>query len=347
MGFKYCYRYIGNNATYYSINYLPDSLYTPEIIEQCKKMFVNPNYTQEEAELIASSFKPLYSISDTLGYAALKHKKDSLYAIRRQLQPYDRELHGEEERLYDSKRSLIRNAENAGLTLQQYCDSMNMKYLQKNVSNYAGKSLYELERIVYGFAKNKVHAMAPLIEEYGKQYHYTDIDIQEMLAQLDYKDYKARQDAYNVQQIEYYRQQIDSLSKILSSIDKLIKYPTELYLSTFIKIGDIFGGLCYIGTQESYFATAPLLLLKNRVRDFYTKEYPIGIYFYNEIDRMFKNVPLPKCCYIHDEDGDFVITPKGAYTNWKCTDVEKYLPIVYQWMLDNRGKYELKGPENK
>jgi hypothetical protein len=340
MDFKYCCRYLIN--TIYPVEILSEDFFTPAIIEQCKELFEHPTYTREEAEIIATSFKPICSVSDTLGYSALKQKKDSLYAIRLQLQPYDRDLHGEEERLYEDARSMIRDAEKMGLNLEQYCDSINRQIYQNIINNYSGKELDRVSSLLSSFASNKVHVMAPLIEEYGTQYYYSDIDIQKMLARLNYKNYAQ-------QSIKYYTHQIDSLSNILSSIDELIKYPTDLYLSTFVKTRNVFGSLCYIGTQESYFATAPLLLLKNHVKDDLQYEYPIGVYFYDEIYRSFKNVPLPECCYGTGEYGDFIHDPKDVYspyTTLKCDEVENYLPIVYQWMLDNKGKYELKNPQN-
>jgi hypothetical protein len=319
----------------YSVRLLPDSLYTPEIIEKCKAMFVNPTYTKKEADVIAASFKPPFSVSDTLGYAALKHKRDSLRTYYRS--GYYAELHGEEEDLYYTKRNRIKEAGEMGLTLEQYCDSMNMDYYQRVADTYVGKTLYGLGYVLSSFAENKVYFMAPLIEEYGKQY-FSDIEIQEMLARLDYKDYKERHDTYNAQQIINYTQQIDSLSKILSSIDEII-LPSSYSKGhrEYIELRWIMDDLKHLGTQDAYFAMAPLLLIKNRVKTYHPQyEFLIGIDFYEKIARLFIGVPLPKCV---DPEWIGII---HQYDDGACKAIEDYLPKVYQWMLDNKGKYELK-----
>jgi hypothetical protein len=50
-------------------------------------------------------------------------------------------------------------------------------------------------------------------------------------------------------------------------------------------------------------------------------------------------VPLPKCV---DPEWIGII---HQYDDGGCKEIEDYLPKVYQWMLDNKGKYELQDPK--
>jgi hypothetical protein len=55
---------------------------------------------------------------------------------------------------------------------------------------------------------------------------------------------------------------------------------------------------------------------------------------------LFVNMPLPKCV-----EGATGIDLLHCYGKNECRDeIEAYIPKVYQWMLDNKGKYVLRDP---
>jgi hypothetical protein len=245
---------------------------------------------------------------------------------------------------------MIRGVEKMGISLEQYCDSVNREQYQFWVDYYTGKQLDRLSSLLESFAENRVYAMAPFIEEQGDKY-FSERRLLEMLSRLNYKDYPEQLVAYYTQQVADYTHQIDSLSQILSSIDHLIN--NEYGRGTqgwgeYQKLNlIIFSKLESIGTQEAYFAMAPLLKITNRVKDQYPYstspliEFPINLWFYNKMARLLANVPLPEC--IHADFFD-LLTPYDRDKG--CTEIEAYIPKVYQWMLDNKGKYELRNPRN-
>jgi hypothetical protein len=167
-----------------------------------------------------------------------------------------------------------------------------------------------------------------------------------MLARLNYKDYPEQLMAYNAQEVVDYIHKIDSLSQILSSINHLIHYHSQGW-DEYQSLDLIFYRLEYIGTREAYPAMAPLLKITNRVKKAYpysdsrSIEFPINLEFYNRIAQLFVNVPLPKCV-----DADYFDLIKPYDRDKGCTEIEAYIPKVYQWMLDNKGKYELKNPRD-
>jgi hypothetical protein len=216
--------------------------------------------------------------------------------------------------------------------------------LQDCADEAEGTELRGLFKILDELARNNVQALSPLLEnfgdtnygkyltEQGKEWPDTGLH----LARLRYKDYHDKR-------VARYSRELDSLRKVLTPMKDTIAFDTKVVtdiLVLFYRVREIFRDLEYINTRESFFTLAPLLLLKTLVKKYVFKRgvtsvhyYPINVAFYNWIQRVITNMPIP--------DIDPGANWGKLYVQGHKEELDMFLPVAYKWMIDNKGKYEI------
>jgi len=344
------------NCTRFTDTYIFDKLkkhhYTDEIIQKMKGLLSNPFKTREEARIIISTRKPEYSIFDTIGY---KSKVKQYHSLLQEYKSYENMLKeygikaktanvsveewfnthdtsGFKEKFhaclkqkseletYVSKISnWMHNAEKSKMPLMHWLDSMQALQDTLFVRRYVQETV-NLVPLLYAIGKNYLNELAPDIEQLIATGKLSEDDKKEAILQLARMQYK-----------EYEKNVIEDIVNIIKQTDA----------TDYSTLDKLFKKLVYINTQESYYATSPLLLNENDYNDLVTTA-PINARFFVQLKQYIRNFPWNENLKIKE------LEKKGIYIYsfndpW---DVNNYLPKdflkqIYQWMIDNKGKYEI------
>jgi hypothetical protein len=284
---------------------------TPEILNKLMMLFRNPFHTLEEAKVIAQRQEPKRFVPDTTGYAK---KRANFYNLNEEGKEYTRKVE-----------SAISKAEKAKLTLFQYRDSLQKDWNLRAI-NGALTERIDLMYIVQDAGQKYFYELAPAIEKFyltGIEKKWDEVENCRInLARLQYKNYE----------------QILVDEKV-KGMDTTIKYLKKQISNDQQKdaLNDLYGlfrNLIYINTQNSYYATAPLLLLTVRENEctdcLRNRSILAASRFFLELNRYIMNFPWDKQKYNGGDVDEFYIEnemPKG------------FLEGMYNWMIENRGKY--------
>jgi hypothetical protein len=324
--------------------------FIPEIKEEMKKLLASPDRTLNEAKLALQSQKKTYVIEDTTGYYSKKMEYKEIYkkyrtyrdALLKNL-PQEKEKNmnleawaekndsnefGNRYLIWLKKKNCYENyinkieswkqaAKREGITLNQWLDKTESETDNGFINNYLTRSI-NVFSIIEAIGYNNFYELAGNVEELyltGKIDKDTKEEARLTLARLQYKDYE--------------NLVIDSIRKIISLTDRS-DYITLLYY---------FKNLVYINTQESFYAIAPLLLIKNEYND-NMNTVPINARFFVLLKKHIKNFPWDEKAKIKG------LKIHGLYNFDDPWDVNNYLPKdflgrIFQWMIENRGKYEI------
>lgn len=345
---KYCARFTDT----YIFDKLEKQHYTNGIIQEMKGLLFHPFKTREEARIIISTRKPEYSIHDTIGY---KNKVKQYHSLLQEYKGYENRLkeytakakaanvsieewlnahdttgfketfraclkQKSELETYTGKISnWMHNAEKSKMPLMHWLDSMQASQDTLFVRRYV-QEILNLVPLLHAIGQNYLNELAPDIEQLIATVKLSEEDKKEaslQLARMQYKGYE---------------------KNIIEDIGNTIKQTDATDYSTLYKL---FEKLVYINTQESYYATSPLLLNQNDFNDLITTA-PINARFFVQLKQYIRNFPWNEKLEIKE------LEKKGIYIYsfndpW---DVNNYLPKdflkqIYQWMITNRGKYEI------
>ena len=287
---------------------LPKALYTEYIINRVRDIFHSPFLTRKEAEIMAQS-SYLQTPRDTTGYDELreKYRKNTATA--------------DEEKRYNNLYWWLKDLQNRGQTIEQYTDSVNRRTYEGTVNQWDGKLWWGCSEIIYHAADKRINALAPLIDSFAtpeirqKLEKMNSINFDNIFARLNYKNFKQ-------QQKEKYIHLMDSCITYLKDHPELNPYDVTLMKSTIetcYSYAVSFGGIPDI----LLYKMAPLLLLKNKMK---SPDVSVGTYFYRwHFLNIIENMPrIPDGVLIDDLD-------------------KKDFPAkIYQWMMENKDKYQLR-----
>ena len=129
---------------------------------------------------------------------------------------------------------------------------------------------------------------------------------------------------------EYEKEIIDQIKSDIKLVDS----------TDYGALSKFFEKLVYINTQESFYATTPLLLNKNTWGD-YLNQATIGARIFIQLDTYIKNFPFDKKQLIEkvSESGKYDVIINEMVIDYELG--ETFLKQIYQWMIANRGKYEI------
>jgi hypothetical protein len=300
---KYCIRVSGSS----SIIGLPSFLFTQSIINEIKKLYLNPLLSRNEAEIIAQreiqSEKP-----DTFGYDNLKKKF------------YMNDLNKNELVLYNYLTSLFFKIDKVNMNLEQYYDSINQDNYEYVVNKLEGEPFREGFSLITTLREKRIYPLAMFIDSLrnsdGGNYwnRWGKIDVDFILARLNYMDYP--------------QQQMDKYNHIVDTCIHYLNKNTHLNMYEVADISDmIFNSTSHmiqINPSEACYKMAPLLLVKNILwEQFWEKTYSIG------------------ALYLYNLGGTIVNMPLYDLPVWEIDSKNGYLETMYQWMLDNKDNYQI------
>ena len=290
---------------------LPRSAFTHDLLKKIADVYTPPTLTREEAEVSAQLGGNTHVLKDTIGYSKLKEIPENKLSSK------------EENRLWNMKVDLYR-ADKANMSLKAYYDSLNRESFKKRVKYRRNYSFAGGGSIVQCLARKKVYKAAPMIDTLKDIPRFDDWDhnFSLDLARLRYKDYPEKM-------IKKYGHAIDTTIQYLESgnFSKEKNDDIQNQLDTY------FRSLTYIGTQEAYYKTAPLVSIKDTILYPYRsdyKPYRIGTLFIDIMSEYIKNMPT----YAMDSiNGDVWYIDKKL--------PEGYHEKIYNWMIENKGNYEI------
>lgn len=346
---KFCTRF---TDSYYIFNKLKRRHYSPEAITEIKELLNHPYKTSEEAKIVLASLKPQYTILDTIGFVEktkeyknilrehdknlmeLNTYKDKAKAANKGIEEWINinDTSGFKEKFYACLKqkseletytgkinSWLHNAEKSKMTLKHWLDSMQAAEDTQFIKNYTNEPLV-LWPVVNAIGQSYMKELAPYIEQ---------LITSELLGENDKK--KAKLELARMQYKEYEKEIIDQIKNDIKLADS----------TGYGALSKFFEKLVYINTQESFYAAAPLLLNKNDFYDLLTTA-PINARFFVQLKQYIHNFPWD------EENKVKALQNEGIYiysfnNPW---DVNNYLPKdflkqIYQWMIANRGKYEI------
>lgn len=296
----------------YAICYLPRELFTDELLRKISEVYTPPTLTRYEAKISAQEVGKLHNLTDTIGYTKLKKKPDDKLSL------------GEEHKRWNIKVDLYR-AKKANTTLKVYYDSLNKVRFRKIVKARMGYPFGGGGSLEKCLARKKVYKADRMIDTLRNILYFEDWDNYNFdldLARLRYKDYPEKM-----------------INKYANAIDTTIQYLESTNLSNEKndridrKLYNYFENLLYIDTQESYYETAPLVMIQDTGLYFSNHEYipyRIGTGYIKKLSDYIKNLPSSVMDSI---SGDLWYIdkklPKG------------YHEKIYNWMMENKGNYEL------
>lgn len=345
---KYCTRF---TDSYYIFDKLKRRHYNQEAITEIKALLNHPYKTSEEAKIVLASLKPQYSILDTIGFAEkIKEYKNILRehdqnvvelntyrakakAANRSIEEwlnindtsgfkekFNASLKRESElETYTSKiNNWIYNAEKSKMTLKHWLDSMQAVEDTQFIKKYTKEPLV-LWPVVHAIGQSYMKELAPDIEQLVMSGKLSENDKTQAgieLARMQYKDYE---------------------KQVIEQIENEIRLADSTDYSTLSKL---FEKLVYINTQESFYATAPLLLNKNIWGD-YLNQATIGARIFIQLENYIKNFPFDKKQLIEkvSERGKYDVIVNEMVIDYELG--ENFLKQMYQWMIENKRKYEL------
>lgn len=346
---KFCTRF---TDSYYLFNKLKRRHYSMDALTAMKALLNHPYKTSEEAKIVLASLKPKYTILDTIGFV------EKTYEYKNILLEHDTNI--EELNTYKDK------AKAANVGIDEWLN-INVKsgFKEKFNTNLKRKSLIEtytsnINSWIYNAEKSKTTlkhwldsmqalqdtvcvrnfikeplVLWPLVTAIGQSYlNELGLDIEHLIATG-----KLSEDEINLAELQLARIQYKEYeTEIIHRIENEIKQTNG---QDFGALNKLFEKLVYINTQESFYATAPLLLNQNYFNNLFTT-VPINAHFFVQLKQFIHNFPW-------DEEGKIKELEKKdiyIYSFDDPWDVNYYLPNdflkqMYQWMLANRGKYEI------
>jgi hypothetical protein len=316
-----------------------------------KGLLFHPFKTREEARIIISTSKPEYSIYDTIGY---KNKVKQYHSLLQEYKGYENRLkeytakakaanvsveewlnahdttgfketfraclkQKSELETYTGKiNNWMHNAEKSKMPLRRWLDSMQASQDTLFVRRYVQETL-NLVPLLHAIGQNYLNELAPDIEQLITTGKLSEDDKKEaslQLARMQYKGYE---------------------KNIIEDIGNTIKQTDATDYNTLYKL---FEKLVYINTQESYYATSPLLLNRNTWGD-HLNQATIGARIFMQLDNYIKNLPFDKKQLIDkvSEGGKYDVIINEMVIDYELG--EPFLKQIYQWMIANRGKYEI------
>jgi hypothetical protein len=331
-------------------NKLKKHNFTPDIIKVMRELFANPFGTEEEARIILSSKKPYFNTLDT-GYNVL-YKKDKDINMEYDIysEEYDKyqdkakaanmtieewlninDTTGFLKKYYDcqNRKSQIRNdlseiiswrrmAEKTKMPLKDFLDSMQIIEDNQYIKFHTNKTI-GIWPIADAVGQNYLNELAPEMEQLlldGKIENNDKKAIKLNLARMQYKDYEKTE----IRQTEDAIKTTDS-----TNFNRLRQYLIKLI---------------YINTQESFYATAPLLLYKS----FWGNELnnaSIGARVFIELRDYITNFPFDEKKLIDkiSEGGKYDVLINEIVIDNELGEI--FLKEMYQWMIENKGNYKI------
>jgi hypothetical protein len=344
---KNCYKIMNGNASIF--RYLKPHHFTPEVINEIRKLLQNPDMSIEEVNMliIPSNFYDR-KISDTTGYfqatQAFQRIKKKLDSVRHEFDKTWRktdavwdtlvkptlDIYNSKEKFVNRISEWINSAKEKNMPLDRWLDSTQYlfyrEYIESNIKYHLNKKPgYE---IWFDIGLNYLIELAPDLEDLyltgkmGKLEKMTQLT----LARLQYKNYEQR---------------------LIDSISHEIQQKHDIYRCA--------ADLVYINTQKSFYAIAPVLLVDDSAEKYKTADpdaNTIGWVVYTKLKKSILNLPIIdedifKENLIKNNLG-FVITNDEwhRWDLWEDMWLESYLPKdflknAYTWMIENKEKYEL------
>ncbi len=345
---KFCTRF---TDSYYIFDKLKRRHYSPEAITEIKTLLNHPYKTSEEAKIVLASLKPQYSVLDTLGFV---EKTKEYKNILREYDKNEMELNiyggkakaanmsiqewmsindttGFKEKFYSTLKrkselesyikkikSWISESEKSKMTLGLWLDSIQKTEDNQFLKNYT-KGYVVLWPVIKAIGQSYLNELAPDIEQLiitgilGKN---KKDDAKLQLARIQYKDYE--------------KVAVEQITNEIKSADS----------TDYGVLDKLFEKLVYINTQESFYATSTLLLNKNIWGD-HLNQATIGARIFMQLDNYIKNLPFDKKQLIDkvSERGKYDVIINEMVIDYELG--EPFLKEIYQWMIANRGKYEI------
>jgi len=308
------YRIIGDGA----VLYLPASLYSQSNIQNVEIFFNNPYLSESEASIIAQRGGPTYLISDTTGFSELN--KD----FRNLTQADKHRVRVIRDRIFWAKELEI--------SLSEYYNKRNREEYEKSVRAFLGQQTRGVSVLINQLGKNNVYVLSPTIERVFKSDDFMlqdgAVDFKLILARLNYKEYPESQ-------IEFY-------SNLLNGVVEDLKVQ-ELGRPEVNKIDWLLisyrGKLEYINSQKSFQMLAPLILIETYT---YQQEdrYSLGAHYFLELNEKIKNFPWDKKALEEVGPNEVPFVVNAWYIDNKMPN--DFLKKMYDWMISNKGKYQLK-----
>lgn len=347
---RYCSRF---TDIYYMLDDLKRRHFSSEVITELKALLNQPYRTREEAAVVLASFRPEYTVLDTVGFAEKTSEYKSVLVehgkILVELNGYREKAKAERmgidewlskngksgfkeqlnaslkrkselENYTNRVKSWIRKAEHSKVTLKQWLDSMQAVQDTLFIKRYTKESLV-LWPIVSAIGQNYIRELAPEVEHLMASGSLSDDErgiVKLQLARMQVNDYERAE---------------------ILRLDSEIKQADGADYGVLKKL---FDQLAYINTQESFYATAPLLLNQADYNDL-LETVPINARFFVQLKQHIMNLPWNEEMEVKEleKKGAFIFTFNNPW------DVNSYLPKdflkrMHQWMVDNRGGYVLK-----
>lgn len=346
---KYCTRF---TDSYYIFDKLKKRHYSPEAISEIKALLNHPYKTNEEAKIVLASLKPQYTILDTIGFTdKIKEYKNILVEHDKNLMELNiykdkakaaninikewlnsNDTTGFEEKFYSSLKreselesytrkigNWMSESQKSKMTLKHWLDSLQAVEDTQFINDYIKESVV-LWPVISAIGQSYMKELAPDIEQLiatGILNEDKKNEAMLQLARMQYKEYEKEA----IQRIENEIKQTDGSD--YGALDKL------------------FEKLVYINTQESFYATAPLLLNQNDFNNLFTT-VPINALFFVQLKQHIYNFPWDEKMEIKELEKKEIY----IYSFNDPWDVNNYLhkdflKQIYQWMIANRGKYEI------
>ncbi len=307
---KYCCRF--TDAT--SLLLIKNIKVNSAITDLVKELLTNTQRTEDEAKLIVKSSKPFFNVNDTIGFKSKVQKYKS----------------GDKSLEFDILHIewVQRDAKKAKMDLSAYIDSLQSVYNKQFIANYIKHPIDYRSPIIFSY-DHELKDFAPYIEKIYLENLKSDPSddrsikklIELVLAHFQYKNYE---------------------QTIISQISDSIKATKKNDLSRYLSY---FEDLMYIKTQESVFAVAPMLLVKEKIkRRNLDIEHSIGAFIFCKLDMYIKNLPWE----YHNKTSRMILINKEpteeSIDEWFIDNEmpPTFLETMYKWMIENKGKYEMR-----
>lgn len=291
--------------------------FTKGVIGRIEKLYRDPFLSVDEATILVQKEQVVYNIKDTAGFAQGDKHFHDLSA----------------ERKHDIRkiRTDVYRAKQAQMTLSQYYDSLNNKRRSDWINAWSQAPFPGLQALTKVISDKSIYELAQPIESVcfsGVATDWNKEECQLMLGRLRYKQYPEKM-------IARYSYKLDSCISLLKSqsMDNMQKD------NIFDALRDLSNKLIYINTQDSYFKMAPLLLIEAEVINEFDDSYRLGSVFFLELDQYVKNFPWDRAEHSRVKPGE----PAHVVNEWYIENrlPKDFLKKMYQWMIDNKNKYEL------
>ena len=301
-------KYSAKFADFPAIICIPKAMFNQDVIDLITEKFNNPYITHEEADIIVTGQRAQTLPLDTTGYTQLQEKYITSAGTE------------EEERHYRNIHWELGHIQARGQTIQQYTDSLNRVWYEQDMDRWIGKFWRGCLSIMDYAGRERIYSLIPLIESCNTPEIRDWGGKDRVFAQLKHKD--------------YYQQKYDTYTHILDSCIVYLKNNPELgkkaVFETFRTIQDCYYGLLSIDVDELELIDKliPALTVTNKVTSavlgYGNYEISIGVYFLQKCF-MFYITNLPR--------------PDIILKDWDKNDVPAKM---YQWLLKNKGNYQLR-----